>query len=70
LIAPRPLLFERGTKDELSDGVDGEQYKILKRAYDLLGAEGCLETDVFEGGHMWHGVRSIQWMKKWLKFES
>ncbi|MEM2914541.1 MAG: alpha/beta hydrolase family protein [Candidatus Bathyarchaeia archaeon] len=67
LIAPRPLLFERGTKDELSDGVEGEQYEIVKKAYKLLGAENRLEKDIFEGGHMWHGVKAISWMKRWLK---
>ncbi len=67
LIAPRPLLIERGTKDELSDGVEGEQYEIIKKAYNLLEAEDRLETDIFEGGHMWHGVKAIPWMKKWLK---
>ncbi|MDP6380787.1 MAG: alpha/beta hydrolase family protein [Phycisphaerae bacterium] len=70
LIAPRPLLIETGTKDELN-GASGvknvkSQLRIARKAYRILGAGSRLAHDVFEAGHQWHGTEAIPWMKKWL----
>ena len=70
LIAPRPLLVETGTDDSLN-GASGlknvrSQIRIMRRAYRLLGAEGLLKHDIFEGEHRWHGVQAIPWMQRFL----
>jgi len=70
LIAPRPLLVETGTADPLN-GASGlanvqSQMRIIRRAYRLLGAADRIRHDVFEGGHRWHGVEALPWMKRHL----
>lgn len=67
LIAPRRLLIETGTEDELN-GADAlgnvtPQVHVVRRAYELFGAGASLEHDVFEGGHRWHGEKAIPWMQ-------
>ena len=70
LIAPRPLLVETGTHDDLN-GASGlenvrPQMKTIRTAYRLLGAEGLLRHHVFDGGHRWSGVEAIPWMVRHL----
>jgi len=70
LVAPRPLLIETGTQDPLN-GADGvknvrPQVRIAARAYRLLDAGKNLQHDVFEGGHRWHGIRSVPWLVRQL----
>ena len=70
LIAPRPLLIETGTRDNLN-GAGGlrnvrSQVSIIRRAYRLLGAGGMLKHDVFDGPHMWRGVEAVPWMQRHL----
>ena len=70
LIAPRPLLIETGTFDDLNgpSGVKNvkSQLAITRKAYRLLGAQKALKHDVFEGEHRWHGVEAVPWMKRRL----
>lgn len=70
LIAPRPLLVETGTRDELNgaSGVDNvlSQIHIIRKAYHLLGSEDLLKHDIFEGEHRWNGVEAIPWMQHHL----
>jgi len=70
LIAPRPLLVETGTFDPLngSSGLRNvySQINNIRKTYRLLDARQMLVHDVFDGGHRWHGVRAIPWMKKHL----
>jgi len=70
LIAPRPLLVETGTRDSLN-GASGltnvrAQMRTVRKAYRLLNAQRMISHDVFEGEHLWHGVKAIPWMKKHL----
>lgn len=70
LIAPRPLLVETGTRDQLN-GASGlgnvyPQMRSIRKAYRLLGAQRLLAHDVFEGEHRWHGVKAIPWIKQHL----
>ena len=70
LIAPRPLLVETGTQDDLN-GVSGldnvrAQMQIMRKAYDLLDSEDFLKHDIFEGEHRWNGVEAIPWMQQHL----
>ena len=68
LIAPRPLLIETGTNDELN-GRDNmknvlSQMKIARQAYKIFNAVNHLEHDIFDGPHKWHGVKAISWLKQ------
>ena len=70
LIAPRPVLIETGTRDNLN-GASGlknvrSQVAIVKRAARLLGAPGAVVHDVFEGEHRWHGKLAVPWMVRQL----
>lgn len=71
LIAPRPFLIESARQDGLNGprGIDNvlEQYEITRQAYKLLGAEDRLAIDMFDGGHVWHGVASMAWLDRWLR---
>jgi dienelactone hydrolase len=67
LIAPRPLLVETGDKDTLN-GASGlgnvtPQVEIARNAYGLLGADGLIAHDIFDGEHRWNGVEAIPWME-------
>ena len=70
LIAPRPFLVETGTEDPLN-GASGlanvhSQMRTIQKAYRLLDATRMLKHDIFEGGHRWHGINAVPWMKYYL----
>ena len=70
LIAPRPLMIETGTHDELN-GASGlanvrSQVHIARKAYQLLNTNSKLKHDIFEGGHQWCGLKAIPWMQNHL----
>ena len=65
LIAPRPLFVESGRQDR-SYPVE-PAFSLTQKAYRLLGAEQNLGLDSYEGGHMFHGVKSIPWMAEQLR---
>lgn len=57
LIAPRPCLWETGSRDGLIKPAWVETaWKRMSRAYRALGAIEQLQIDRFEGGHRWNGV--------------
>ncbi len=71
LIAPRPLLIETGTQDELN-GARGilnvlEQVEIARRAYGMLETPDHLYHDIFEGEHRWNGIQAYPWLDRWLR---
>lgn len=67
LVAPRPLLVETGTEDGIFP-VEAARSTMaaLAQVYAGLGAAECLEHDVFEGGHRWHGERAYPFLARWL----
>jgi dienelactone hydrolase len=67
LIAPRPLLIEHGTKDDIFpiEGVR-QACRDLARVYALLGQPERLETDFFDGGHQFGGHKAFSWLDQWL----
>ncbi len=68
LIAPRPLLIERGLRDPLippDSFVEG--IKRLRRIYRAAGAPDCLVVDEFEGAHVFHGEKAYPWLDRWLR---
>jgi hypothetical protein len=57
LIAPRPCLWEVGSRDALISPEWAEAALArIGRAYRALGAEDRLRVDRFEGTHEWHGA--------------
>lgn len=67
LIAPRPVVFEVGSRDGLIKPEWAQ--KALHRignAYKTLGAEKHLHVDRFEGGHRWNGKVADAMLKKVL----
>lgn len=61
LIAPRPCLWETGSRDALIKPQWAEQaLERMGRAYRALGADDRLMVDRFEGGHRWHGVAACE----------
>ena len=67
LIAPRALLVETGTEDNIFP-VDAARAAMdqLAAVYAALGHADRLEHDVFEGGHKWHGERAYPFLERWL----
>lgn len=56
LIAPRPCVWEVGTRDTLiSKPWMKTALERLRRAYRALGALDRLHVDAFDGGHQWSG---------------
>jgi dienelactone hydrolase len=64
LVAPRPMLVETGTHDDIFP-VDAAR-ETVARLRPLYGTTEALEHDVFEGGHRWHGARVAAFLERWL----
>lgn len=68
LIAPRPCVWEMGSRDGLIvKGWDAIFIERLRRAYGALGAKDRLLFDRFEGGHRWSGDVAYPLFNKVLK---
>ena len=60
LIAPRPAVWEVGSKDGLVvPGWDRKFRERLERAYRAAGAANRLQFDDFQGGHRWNGEKAF-----------
>ncbi len=67
LVAPRPLLVETGTHDDLFPvRVATAEVEKLRALYTSLGAADRLVHDVFEGIHEWHGVEAYRFLDRWI----
>jgi dienelactone hydrolase len=67
LIAPRPCLWEAGSRDALADPrFAAEAIARIRRAYAALEAQDRLQVDRFEGGHVWNGKMAYPFLEKWL----
>jgi dienelactone hydrolase len=67
LIAPRPLLIETGTEDQIFPlAAATESVRRTGLVYEYAGASDRLAHDVFEGGHQWHGAESLPFLDRWL----
>jgi hypothetical protein len=68
LVAPRTMVIETGNKDKLngkSNLANVTPYvETARQAYKLFNAENRLTHDVFDGGHLWHGIVAIPILKK------
>jgi hypothetical protein len=67
LVAPRPMLVETGTGDEIFP-VDAARATVarLRPLYASDPGDDALVHDVFDGGHRWHGARVAEFLKRWL----
>jgi hypothetical protein len=53
LIAPRPMQLQAGTRDGLITDADRDHIEaVVRSAYRGLGAEECLDYQLFEDGHI------------------
>jgi dienelactone hydrolase len=67
LIAPRPCVWEVGSRDSLITASWAEEALTrMRRAYKALGAESHLLVDRFEGDHRWNGAIGIPMLEKVL----
>ena len=67
LVAPRPMLIESGTDDDLFPvAAATESVRRVRVIYDQLGAADHLEHDIFAGGHQWHGTEALPFLDRWL----
>lgn len=68
LIAPRPAVWEAGTKDSLIEPKWAAEAEMrMRRAYKALGAEDRLIIDRFDGGHQWSWRVALPALEKALK---
>jgi len=68
LIAPRPCLWEVGTRDGLiSKPWADRALARIRRAYRALGAEDRLHVEYFDAGHRWNGGQAYALLQQVLK---
>lgn len=67
LIAPRPFFAESGDRDSIFP-IDAakESFAKVQNVYRTLNAEQVTGHEVFEGEHVFHGVRGLPFLKKHL----
>ena len=67
LIAPRAVLIETGTEDNIFPAtVAAAEHEKLGKVYAALDAADRTEIEVLEGGHAWHGLRAYPFLERWL----
>jgi hypothetical protein len=67
LVAPRPMLVESASRDEIFPRAGVES--AVRRAhniYRVFGAAGTLQTDCFEGRHEISGARAYDFLRRTL----
>jgi dienelactone hydrolase len=63
LVAPRALLVESGTEDQIfPSAVAVAEHAALHKVYATLGAPDRTEIEVLDGGHAWHGLRAYPFL--------
>jgi dienelactone hydrolase len=68
LIAPRPCVWEVGSRDDLISPVWADKaLERMGRVYRALGAEERLQVDRFEGAHEWSGRLAYPLLEKVLR---
>ncbi|HEY7157978.1 MAG TPA: alpha/beta hydrolase family protein [Gemmataceae bacterium] len=68
LIAPRPCVWEVGSRDKLIDVHRADDALTrMRRAYKALGVEDQLQVDRFDGGHEWSGRLGYRLFEKILQ---
>ena len=63
LIAPRPLFSEGGDRDPIFPvSATRESYARVKKVYDVFGVGSRVQQEIFEGEHVFHGVRGLPFL--------
>jgi plasmid stabilization system protein ParE len=63
LIAPRPLFSEGGEQDPIFPvHATRESYARVKKVYEVFGAGSQVQQEIFEGRHVFHGVRGLPFL--------
>lgn len=67
LVAPRPILIESGTRDEIFPiPATRRAVSKLRKIYDVFNASECVEVDIFDADHQWSGRKLKSFLRKWL----
>jgi dienelactone hydrolase len=67
LVAPRALLVESGTRDNIFPAETAKEVMAdVRRVYGALGVGDRVEHDVFDGPHKWHGDLAYPFLDHWL----
>jgi dienelactone hydrolase len=67
LIAPRPLFAESGERDTIFPiAASRASFAKVKAVYEVFGASGVIEHEVFDGPHSFWGKRGIPFLAKHL----
>jgi dienelactone hydrolase len=67
LIAPRPLFAESGDQDPIFPiAASRASFARVKKVYEVFGAGGFVEHEVFKGPHSFYGVRGLPFLAKHL----
>lgn len=68
LIAPRPCVWEVGSKDSLiAEPWASEALARMRKVYRAFGAADRLVVDRFEGGHPWSGREALPLLETTLR---
>ena len=68
LIAPRPCIWEAGSRDTLIDpGWAAKAEERIQRAYTAAGKPDHFHVHRFEGGHEWSGKTGVPMLATHLK---
>jgi hypothetical protein len=67
LVAPRALLVETGTNDDIFPLAAARgAFATLTKVYDWMGTGERLVHDVNEGGHQWYGKQAYPFLEREL----
>jgi dienelactone hydrolase len=67
LIAPRALFSEGGDRDPIFPvRATMESFARVKKVYEVFGAPGQVQQEIFQGEHVFHGVRGLPFLAKAL----
>jgi hypothetical protein len=68
LIAPRPFCAINGEKDDIYPvAFAHEQFKTVRRAYELHNADNACKLHIHPGIHGYHNAMSQSWFSEWMK---
>ncbi len=63
LIAPRPLFSEGGDRDRIFPvAATRESYARVRTVYEVFGAPANVQQEIFDGEHVFHGVRGLPFL--------
>jgi len=67
LIAPRPLLAESGTKDDIFPiEASKASFARVKKVYEVFDAATSIQHEIFNGEHSFYGVKGLPFLAQHL----